>query len=267
MSDSSVLILGARGSVPVSAPCFASYGGATTCVLVHLADRYFVLDAGTGILRLPEAVLAQERLTLLLSHVHLDHLNGFSMCPYVSRKDKTLDIYASPADGSEIGDVLRSLYKPPVWPVLPDQLAATLLYHPLPDTLPIGNVMITTLDGVHPGGVKLIRLDSGGKRVVFATDCTLTQAFYPKAVAFAKDCDVLLCDGQYSEEEWEKRSGFGHNTWLTAARLGTDCGAKLVRIVHHDPTHTDDILDAAAAQVRAVNPHCLLAHEGEEIFF
>ena len=115
--------------------------------------------------------------------------------------------------------------------------------------------------------VKLIRLDSGGKRVVFATDCTLTQAFYPKAVAFAKDCDVLLCDGQYSEEEWEKRSGFGHNTWLTAARLGTDCGAKLVRIVHHDPTHTDDILDAAAAQVRAVNPHCLLAHEGEEIFF
>lgn len=267
MSESSVLILGARGSVPVSAPCFASYGGATTCVLVRLADRFFVLDAGTGILRLPEAALAQERLTLLITHVHLDHLNGFSMCPYIAQKGKTLDIYASPADGSEIGDVLRNLYRPPVWPVLPDDMAATLVYHPLPDALCIGGVTITTIDGVHPGGVKLIRLDGEGKRIVFATDCTLTQAFYPQAVEFAKDCDVLLCDGQYSAQEWETRSGFGHNTWRTAARLGADCGAKQVRIVHHDPTHTDGILDAAAEEVRAINPHCLLAHEGEEIRF
>ena len=267
MNEASVYILGARGSVPVSAPWFSSYGGATTCVLVRLSDRYFILDAGTGILRLPPDALAQPQLTLLLSHVHLDHLNGLSMCPYVMRRDRVLDIYGSPADGSSIGDVLHKLYSPPVWPVLPEDLAATLRFHPLPDTLTLGDVRVTTLDGVHPGGVKLVRLSGDGKSVVFATDCTLTAAFYPAAVEFAKGCDLLFCDGQYSEEEYRTRSGFGHNTWLTAARFGADCGAKQLRILHHDPSHTDAVLDAAEREAQGVNPNCRFAREGEEISF
>ena len=265
MNDSSVAILGARGSVPISAPCFAVYGGATTCVLVRLAGQHILLDAGTGIMRIPPETLAQEHLSLLLTHVHLDHINGFGMCPFVMRRGNTMDIYASPADGSDAGDVFRALYRPPVWPVRPDDLAADLRFHPLPEQLRLGAVEVSTLDGVHPGGVKLIRLSGGGKSIVFATDCTLTDEFYPKAAAFAKDCDLLLCDGQYSPEEYRTRSGFGHNTWFTAAQLGVDCGARQVRIVHHDPTHTDDILRAADEAVRSVNPVCSLAREGEEI--
>ena len=265
MNDTSVVILGARGSVPVSAPWYAAYGGATTCVLVRLAEQFIILDAGTGILRLPPDALAQQHLTLLLTHVHLDHLNGLSMCPFVMMKDRELDVYASPADGSEIGDVLRKLYCPPVWPVLPEALAASLRYHPLPDAFALGGVRVTTLDGVHPGGVKLIRLSAGGKSVVFATDCTLTEAFYPEAVRFAEGCDLLLCDGQYSAEEFRLRSGFGHNAWLTAAKLGADCGAKQMRVVHHDPSHNDAALDAAEREAQRVNPACRFAHEGEEI--
>lgn len=265
MNDSYVLILGARGSVPVSAPEFAAFGGATTCVLVCLAGRYIILDAGTGIMRLPPEVLACDQLDLLLSHVHLDHLNGFSMCPFVMRAGRTLDIYASPGDGSDIGSVLRRLYCPPVWPVLPDNLAAALRYHPLPERMELGCVTVRTLDGVHPGGVKLIRLDGGGKSLVFATDCTLTEEFYPTAVEFARGCDLLFCDGQYSAEEYRLRAGFGHNDWMTAARLGRDCGAKRTRIVHHDPTHTDETLAAADAAVRAFDPSCRLSREGEEI--
>ena len=265
MEASLVTILGARGSVPVSDPAFARYGGGTSCVLVQLCGTYIVLDAGTGILRLPAEVLARPALSLLLSHAHLDHLNGFSMCPYMMRADCTLDVYAAKQDGLPISEVLEGLYAPPVWPVRPSQLAVTLRYHELAPEFQIGGVTVRSMDGVHPGGVKLYRLSCGGKSVVFATDCTMTEALYPKVVAFAEGCDLLLCDGQYSDEEFALRAGFGHTPWKTAARLGADCGAAKTRVIHHDPTHTDAFLDAAAAELHAVNSACEFARENEVI--
>ena len=265
MTQSRVTILGARGSVPVSAPAFARYGGATTCVLVRLAGTGIVLDAGTGILRLPPDVLDRSGLALLLTHAHLDHLNGFSMCPYMMLPGRTLDIYAAAQSGMSIEAILNDLYSPPVWPVRPSQLAAKLRYHEVAPEFVVGSVTVRSMDGVHPGGVKLFRLTADGKSVVFATDCTLTEALYPAVVEFARGCDLLLCDGQYSDAEFAARSGFGHNTWKTAAKLGADCGAARTRIIHHDPTHTDATLDAAAEEVRAVNGACGFAHEAEVI--
>ena len=260
-----VTILGARGSVPVSGPAFARYGGATTSVLVQLGETSIVLDAGTGIMHLPAEVLAKPALTLLLTHAHLDHLNGLSMCPYVMEQGKALDIYAADQSGMPMEAVLQKLYSPPVWPVTPDQLAATLRYHDLPLAFSVGDVQVDSMEGVHPGGVRLLRLRRGGKTIVFATDFTLTEALRPAVAEFAGDCDLLLCDGQYSEAEWPARSGFGHNTWIAAATLGRDCSAKRTHIVHHDPTHCDAMLDAAAAEIRAVNPHSDFAREGEVI--
>ncbi len=265
MSASFVTILGARGSVPCSGADFDLYGGATTSILAVLAGEYILLDAGTGLLSLPADALGQPRLSLLLSHAHLDHLCGLGMFPYAMVHGNVLDIYGSPADGSEIGSVLRKLYSPPVWPVLPEDMAATLRCHPLPDEMEIGAVQVTTMDGVHPGGVKLIRLRSGEKSVVFATDCTLTEELWPIAMSFARDCDLLLCDGQFSAEEWKTRTGSGHNSWLTVARFGAECGAKAVRIIHHAPNHTDKILSAAEAEVRAIHPGCSFARSGERI--
>ena len=109
MSISRVTILGARGSVPVSDPAFARYGGATTSVLVQSGETNIVLDAGTGILRLPPEVLANPALTLLMTHAHLDHINGLSMCPYIRGADNTLDIYAAKQSGKDFIAVLHGL--------------------------------------------------------------------------------------------------------------------------------------------------------------
>ena len=121
------------------------------------------------------------------------------------------------------------------------------------------------MDGNHPGGVKLLRLTGEKKSVVFATDFTLTEGSYQKAVDFANGCDLLLCDGQYSSEEWKTKYGFGHNTWLSAARFGLDCHAAAVRIIHHDPTHSDDVLDSAEKKAAEIYPACRMAREGEVI--
>ena len=262
----SVKILGTRGSIPINGSAFKHYGGATVCVVARLAGQVVVLDAGTGILRLPDVLAKEEReFPLLLSHPHVDHLLGLPMCPAVFVAQNRIHIYAVPRHGINAREQLQALMSPPLWPVCPEQLPAKLTFHDLPDTLYLGPVTVEAMEGVHPGGVTLLRLTGGGRRVVYITDSTLTEALLPRLMEFARNCDLLLCDGQYREEELPTRQHFGHSTWTAAARFGAACGAKSVRILHHDPSRRDNELDAAATALTAIHPNCAFARAGEEI--
>ena len=262
----SVVILGARGSVPRNEAEFLRYGGATTCVVLRLAGQVVVLDAGTGMLNLANCLQEHEtEIPVLLSHSHVDHILGLLMCPAVFDKKRTFDIYAAVRNGMKAEEQIRTLMSPPLWPIGPEVLPACLEFHDLPAGLMLGPIQVETMEGAHPGGVTLMRLNGGGKSVGFMTDCTLTNALFPKLTDFFRNCDLLLCDGQYSEQEWKHRANFGHSTWTEAARLGVESGAKQVRIIHHDPDHTDAELDAAEQELLKIHPQCAFACEGEEI--
>ncbi len=263
--DDFAIILGARGSIPVSGRDYSAYGGATTCVLLRLGGAAVLLDAGTGLLRLPDWVLEQRELPLLLTHPHLDHLLGLPMCSYLVRSGRRLDIYAAPRGGLDTEAQIRRLLSPPLWPIGPDKFPAALQFHSLEASMDLGGLHVDALEGCHPGGVSVLRISGGGRRVVLATDCTLTPRLLPALQAFSRDCDLLLIDGQYSPAEWESRSGYGHNTWDTAACFGRDCGARQIRILHHDPAHTDAFLDLAAQELHQIYPNCDFAHEGEVV--
>lgn len=249
----------------MSGEAFARYGGSTTCVLVCLNGQYIVLDAGTGIMNLPEKALAQTTLPLLLTHPHVDHLLGLPMCPYVMRRGARLDIYGKPRGGLSPREQAERLISPPLWPIGPDSFLAELGFQDLPETMQLGAVRVDTMEGNHPGGVSLLRLEAGGKRFVFATDCIISDALRPKLAEFARDCDLLLVDGQYTEDEWPSRSTFGHSTWRMAAELGRACGAKRLRVTHHDPQHTDAMLVPLDAALQAEKPTFCFAREGETI--
>lgn len=263
--NNSVRILGARGSIPVSGPAFSRYGGDTTCVLVRLGGQEILLDAGTGLMSLPPETMEAPALPLLLTHYHIDHLLGFPLCPYILRPGKRLDIYGMTRHGADAKEAVSRLLSRPLWPVGPEGLPAEMVFHPLPETMDIGPVRVETMEGLHPDGVTLFRLTGDGRSIALVTDCTLTRENLPAVSRFVRDCDLLLCDGQYSEEEWPARSGFGHSTWRMAARLAAASGARQVRILHHDVTHTDEILARADREVRAICPACQLAVQGEEI--
>ena len=261
-----VKILGTRGSVPCSGAGYARYGGRTTCILIRLGGQCIVLDAGTGLVTLPEALAPEEReLSLLLTHPHADHLLGFPLCRTLYDSAVTVKVYAAVRDGLDAKAQIGRLMSPPLWPVTPDVMGAKLSFLPLEETLTLGAVTVDTMEGVHPGGVTLLRIRGGGKRVVFLSDCTLTEQLFPVLTEFAGNCDLLLCDGQYSDAEWAAHSCFGHSRWTDAARLAAACGAKALRIIHHDPGHTDPILDAAADTVHAIFPRGEFAYDGEEV--
>lgn len=262
----SIVILGARGSVPVAGPQFLRYGGATTCFLLRSEEQIIVLDAGTGMLELPSYLEKKDqRITMLLSHPHVDHLLGIPMCPVVFDPEKKIDIYGAVWNGLDVRQQVCAFLAPPLWPVGPDRFPAEISFHDLPDTFRLGDVTVESMDGVHPGGVSLFRLTGGGKTVVFMTDCTVTAENISVLAEFARDCDLLLCDGQYSQQEWRGRELFGHSTWTAAAQLGTACGARMVRVIHHDPARTDAQLDSAARELTKLHENCAFARAGEEI--
>ena len=264
MTDS-IRILGARGSTPVGGAQFARFGGQTVCCFLRLGGEKILLDAGSGMMQVDGCLSPEEKqLSLLLTHPHADHMIGLPLSPVVLRRDFRLDVYAAARGGLDARAQVCALLAPPLWPVGPEQLPADFVFHPLPERFTIGSVTVESTEGLHPGGVSLLRLRSGGRSVVFATDCTLREELLPRLTAFAADCDLLLIDGQYSEAEWKTFSGFGHSTWAAAARFGARCGAKHTLILHHDPRRTDDELEAAEAEARRLNAACSFARAGTE---
>ena len=264
--DDRVIILGARGSVPVSGRRFARYGGATACVAVRMAGTLIVLDAGTGLLGLSDALLSGENnAAVLLTHPHIDHILGLTMCPQIFNPNFRFDIYSARFGGLDAREQLGALLNPPLWPVGPEEFPAETVFHELPKRMELGCVTVDAMPGEHPDGVMLLRLTAGGKKVAYCTDCRLSDRILPDVREFARDCDLLLCDGQYSDEEWPYRSEFGHNTWRQAARFGAECGAAETLVFHHDPFRSDSELDAAAEQLSALHPRCRFAREGEVI--
>lgn len=261
-----VSILGIRGSVPVSGEAFLRYGGATACVFLRFGDQNIVLDCGTGMMELPKVLQKEDQqLTVLLSHPHADHLLGLPLCPVVFDPQKQIDFYGADRNGLTVRQQVCALLAPPLWPVGPDRFPAKITFRELPRRLILGDVTVESMDGVHPGGVSVFRITGGGKSVVFMTDCTVTEESIPVFAEFARDCDLLLCDGQYSRQEWKGREHFGHSTWVAAAQLGAACGAGQVRVIHHDPFRTDARLDSAARELTEIHSNCTFARAGEKI--
>jgi phosphoribosyl 1,2-cyclic phosphodiesterase len=229
-------------------------------------EQYVVLDAGTGLMSLPEEAMRSPSLPLLLTHPHVDHLLGFPLSPCVMRKGFQLDVYAAEREGLDAEAQVRRLLSPPLWPVGPEVLPADIRFHDLPQLLHLGAFTVENMEGWHPGGVSLLRLDAFGKRIVFATDCTLDEYLMPKLAEFGRGCDLLLIDGQYMSDEWLTRSGFGHNTWEFVTRFAHEEGVPKLRIIHHDPQRTDDMLDCEAEKLHEIcGPEYDFAKEGEVI--
>lgn len=115
--ENSITFLGVRGSIPVSGEAYRRYGCATTCYLIELDGETILVDAGNGILNLPEELLGRPEITMILSHPHLDHLMGLPMCPYLFRKGATLHMYAAVRGGMDAEAQVDALVAPPLWPV------------------------------------------------------------------------------------------------------------------------------------------------------
>ncbi len=247
-------------------PQFLKYGGATSCVLVQAGETTIVLDAGSGFLTLGQTLKTEQRaLHVLLSHVHTDHLLGLPMSALLYNRAMKFDIYGAPRAGLLMKEQLAVYMRPPIWPVTPDSFAAEVNYHTVTEDFSIGAVQVAHMEGAHPGGASVYRLSYAGKSIVYATDYELEEQAAKRLGDFARGCDLLICDGQYSPEERQHKRGFGHSDWQQVADLVNHYVVKRVAVFHHGCLRDDAQLTAAEQAFTAQVPSGFFAKKGERI--
>ncbi|MBO4908158.1 MAG: MBL fold metallo-hydrolase [Lachnospiraceae bacterium] len=244
-----VTILGARGSIPTEGPEMLEFGGGTSCVLVENEDSAIFLDAGTGIINSPD--IGDKAISILMTHPHLDHVLGLPFFPYIFEKGRDIGFYAGKNGLLTTYEQLGTVFSNPLWPCRIEDYPSGITFHDAEFPLQIGEFTITGIPSVHPGGGIVYRLEDNGKSIIYATDYEYMEDKIGDLIEFAKDCDLLLFDAQYTDEEFEMRRGYGHSTVAQGLEVMKKSGTKNIRFVHHDPRHTDEFLRKMEAPVKS----------------
>ncbi len=118
-------LCGTRGSTPAPGVDFARYGGQTSCVAVLSDDGEcrLILDAGTGLRRLPAALEGRPFSgSMLLTHLHWDHTHGLPFCPSVDNPDARTTLYIPEQPGGDAEEILARAMSPPHFPIRPREM-------------------------------------------------------------------------------------------------------------------------------------------------
>jgi phosphoribosyl 1,2-cyclic phosphodiesterase len=257
-------IWGCRGSLPTPGPDTVRYGGNTPCVEVEapLPDgAALVLDAGTGITRLGAELLERgiRRIHLLLTHLHLDHLEGLRFFGPLWHEGVSVDIWGPPSPVSSLRDRIARSFSPPLFPVDLRDVPSQLTFHDVPrEPWALDGVRLSAALVVHPGATVGYRIEANGSSFAYIPDHEPALAGpiadrprdWISGSALAEGVDLLLHDAQYFEEEYEQRVGWGHSSVADAVAYAEAVEADRVLLFHHEPQHGDALLDRLEAQAR-----------------
>jgi phosphoribosyl 1,2-cyclic phosphodiesterase len=261
-----LLPLGVRGSTAAPGADFVRYGGNTSCVAVSVAGRTpaLLLDAGTGIRRLTGLLEGRPFLgTVLLSHLHWDHVQGLPFCPAVDRDDAVVELWL-PDPGRDPLAVLSRGMSPPHFPIDPTGLRGRWHVGALPPgRTNVGEVSVLAADIAHKGGRTYgYRLEHGGRSAAYLPDHAPVEGLPAGLLALVGGVDVLLHDGQFLPSERDTAVAFGHSVVDDVVALAVRAGVGRLVLTHHAPDRTDDELDALARRLADAPLPVQLAAEG-----
>jgi phosphoribosyl 1,2-cyclic phosphodiesterase len=256
-----VTLWGTRGSLAAPGPETVRYGGNTSCVEVRGADgTLLVLDAGTGIRRFSASLRDDvSRIDLLLTHLHMDHIQGLGFFAPLDRPGQEVHIWGPPSSTLDLRARLSRYLAPPLFPVRLRELACRLTLHDVPlEPFEIGGLRVAASFVCHPGSTVGYRISEGARAVAYLPDHepALGVRAFPAAPAWtsgadlAAGVDLLIHDAQYTSAEYRERVGWGHSAMDHALRFAAQAGARRVVTFHHDPAHGDAMLDQLLEEAR-----------------
>jgi phosphoribosyl 1,2-cyclic phosphodiesterase len=253
---------GTRGSFAMSGPEFLRYGGNTTAVEVASDEGNRVLiDLGTGITEFAKELMAAEFgdgngvLPVLLTHTHLDHIQGLPFFTPFFIKGNQIHILGGEQQGMSLEKVLQTQLNPHYSPLYGlENLAAGVTIDPVGpgSSLPVVGFEVSA-EWVPHGSMSTLacRITADGATVVFLSDVEYPESGpTAEALVLARDADLLIHDGMFSDEEYEARKGWGHSSVSTAIEVAERAGAKRLALFHHNPDATDEVIDAVVEAAR-----------------
>ena len=270
---------GVRGSIAAPGPDTAVYGGNTSCYEVrNAAGDLAILDAGTGIRAFGMSLLGKGKVkaSILISHTHWDHIQGFPFFVPAFIPGNELSLYAPVQFEKTLQQIIAQQMDYSVFPVRSAELLAEIRYHNLPE----GPFAIPGFSGYakfvcHPVTTAGYRLEADDKSVVYTGDherffdqvhknmpaeeidpdeqeavAAMVDMQNAQMANFCRNADVLIADSMYLDKEYPTKMGWGHSTVEMNIRLAIEAGVKHLVLSHHDPLRKDADLDGIATYAR-----------------
>lgn len=295
-SDFTVTFRGVRGNYPTPERDKLEYGGNTTCVEVRVGKRLLILDAGTGIISLGSAlmedILANGGLsaTLLFTHTHQDHVQGFPFFKPAYLPSSELFIFGPGSVVADLEECLSRAMLPSNFPVELQEMISTQYIRTVDEASVICYPTVKSPPEVreaHTAGkakaselrihmmrnlsnprttVFTYRIEWKGRSIVFATDVEGYRGGDARLTEFAHGTNLLIHDAHFDVRDYtdpaRPRQGWGHSTWEMAAEVAKRAKVKQLALCHYAPTYDDTQVAAMEAATKKLFPRTIAGREG-----
>ncbi len=280
---------GVRGSIPAPGDATSFFGGNTSCVELRADGEHIICDAGSGIRPLGLALEAEAQgkplnLTLLITHAHWDHIQGFPF--FVPAYDPNTRLRILGYEGATEGlrTTLAGQMESPYFPLALDEMPGNIEFEELKEMqFQIGSIPVEACFTNHPGVCVGYRFHTSGGVIVYMPDNetvarngtdsanSVPSTMDADIVEFIRDADVLILDAQYDAKEYQAHIGWGHGCVDEVVAMAANANVQRLYLFHHDPAHDDRVISSmvmhALAIAKAVGSPMKIeaAREGEVI--
>lgn len=297
---------GVRGSYPIANKDYLKYGGNTACVEVNVGGYLIILDAGTGLIELGNELMKEHiasgstlydrkpvSATLLLSHIHQDHIQGFTFFRPSHISTTKLNVFGATDYNETLADELAQLLFTKSFPLDLGDIAANLNMFDIGETeyivldgedvkikkaeefeelIPKNNEVIISCykSYAHPqDGVMVYKIAYKDRSMVYASDKESYIGGDKRLSVFARNCDLLVHDAQYTTDDYLNsyypKQGYGHSTFDMALDAKKQSGAKKLAFFHFDPGYNDEKMTEIDNHFKKLSDTNYVAYEGLEI--
>ncbi len=261
---------GVRGSIPSPGDATTFFGGNTSCVEIRADGEHIICDAGSGIRPLGMALVAEAggkplNLTLLITHSHWDHIQGFPFFVPAYDPNSRLRILGYEGATEGLRTTLAGQMESPYFPLALDQLPGNIEIDELKDMqFQIGAIPVDACFTNHPGVCVGYRFQTSGGTIVYMPDNEtisrngahvagqMPSTIEADIVDFVREADVLILDAQYDAKEYAAHVGWGHGCVDEVVALAVRANVKRLYLFHHDPAHDDRVISSMVMHARSL---------------
>lgn len=264
---------GVRGSFPVARPHARRFGGNTPCVQVAAEGSHLVIDAGTGIRRLGQRLLSQDEardFTLLISHPHWDHIQGFPYFEPAYQPDVEISIFSIQRQEDKLETLFSGQQHVAFFPTPLEQLPSRIRFLEMEEGQPVeaSGFRICTLRLNHPGVASGFRLERDGFTLAYVCDVApsrdllladprpglsqdaFRRELFENQIRLAEGADLVIYDTFFTPREYAERRHWGHSTLEDGLEICRLAAAENLFMFHHNPERSDDELAVLFEEAR-----------------